>query len=182
LDPVPDDPLPGEEAGSVDPLEALCAEYCDTVGDHCTDDNAAYSNDAQCLEICASLLYSASELEQDDTSRNTIECRLAAAVDANDGEPVLNCQVASMIGGEFCGTGCEVYCDMLSSACPTQFASFTDCEAECEATIPRTGELFLPTVTGGDSLECRVNHLRLAIDTRNPDLHCPHTVGQGPCQ
>lgn len=181
---VDDDPgldagIDPPDTGAGDPRRAACDEYCAAVTAHCTGDDVQYPSEQACLEVCLQLMRSESEVPPGDS--NTIECRLAAAQDAQIGEADLNCQLASMVGGEFCGAPCDVYCSMVEASCIELAPESFDCAAEC-ATLPSTGEPFTPSIESGNFIECRFNHLRLAVTSRNPALHCPHVLGAAPCR
>ncbi len=179
---------PVEEAGVTQ--QELCTEYCERM-DNCADNSdperpllPQYSTAAQCMDVCTQVLHPQSEVPAG--SRNSIECRLdnaRAAFDAFDAEREANCQAASMYGGDFCGTACEVYCDMRSIACKAFLpdSGADDCLTECEQ-LDRSAEPFTINGTAGNTVECRINHIRLAIDTQLPALHCPHVLGAAPCQ
>jgi hypothetical protein len=140
-----------------------------------------YSTIDQCMDVCVAVMRPQAELADPD-SRSSIECRIDRARDAFDAEPDLNCQLASMYGGNFCGTACEVYCDMRQSACESFIPDAgADCISECEA-LADSEEPFTLSITSGNTVQCRINHIRLAIDTQEPMLHCPHVLGAPPCQ
>ncbi len=157
----------------------LCAEYCALTQSNCSGDNEQHATEESCLEICKDMMVS--EAETEPSSTDTVECRLAAAEDAEIAEPEFNCVVAGMTGGDVCGQPCPVFCDMMQRVCPDQFAeAFTNCDEEC-LELPRETDPFSLNMTSGNTLECRFNHLRLATDTQRPDVHCPHVAGNSPC-
>lgn len=191
-DDVADDDAPVEmdagempEAGPALTPEELraeaCDEYCTLVMATCVGEDQQFLSADSCLEVCNQQMRLASELEQ--STNNTIDCRVESARNAAEaGEVQLSCQEAGMMGGGRCGEPCEIYCDSLGRACgaePTVTLP-TDCLATC-ADVPQQGGLFSPNITGGNVLECRLNHLRLATESRQPDAHCPHALGAPPC-
>jgi hypothetical protein len=87
-----------------------------------------------------------------------------------------------MMGGGRCGQPCETYCDSLVRACGgvPEITLPDDCPSLCAA-VPVQGGLFSPNIVSGNVLECRINHLRLATEYRQPSTHCPHALGDLPC-
>ncbi len=175
--PVPD---AGVEPDPAVAKQSLCTEYCERTQDNCVDDSLQHNTVESCIAICLSMMVSEAE-QVDPDSTDTIECRLAAARDAEIAEPEFNCEAAGMTGGNVCGAQCPVFCDMMARVCPAEFAAtFTNCTEECPD-LPRETEPFSLNMTSGNTLECRFNHLRLATDSERPDIHCPHVAGLAQC-
>src|SRR5690606_37491571 len=81
--------IAGVEERTLDEQAQLCREYCDVVMVNCTEDNAVYQTDEQCMAVCASL-------EQGSTlepTGNTAACRLNRAENATR-EPQNQCRLA----------------------------------------------------------------------------------------
>jgi hypothetical protein len=171
------------DAASLSPRQTACRDYCVTIQQACVETNAQYQSEESCLEICNELMRTEAEREDAGGSVNdTIECRLAAARAVIEvGAEIDNlCVSAGMWGNDECGAPCEVYCSMMSAACAEQFESFDSCPDECDEVQPG-GKPFGVMVDPGNTLECRVNHIRLATTTRNPETHCPHAAGVAVC-
>jgi hypothetical protein len=175
-------PEAGSPVLSPEELRRLaCDEYCDLTMTTCVGADAQYLSIDSCLEVCQQQMRLESELEQPST--NTIDCRVQSARNAAEaGEVQFSCQEAGMMGGGRCGQPCEIYCDSLTRACggAPGITLPEDCSAVC-AGVAVQGGLFSPEITSGNILECRINHLRLATETRQPDAHCPHALGASPC-
>jgi hypothetical protein len=172
------------EAGQpVTPHQAACETYCSLIQSACTLDNAQYLSEESCLEICGQLMLTEAETSDAGlTTNNTIECRIRAARAASEvGEVADSCVTAGMWGNTECGEPCEVYCSMMQLGCPTQFTAFDDdCLGACSE-VPWSTMAFSANVAMGNTLQCRINHIRLATVQRNPTIHCPHASGLGPC-
>jgi hypothetical protein len=150
----------------------------------CVEANSQYQSEVSCLEICTEVMRTEAERNAEGIAGNdTIECRLGAALSVIEvGTEVESlCLSAGMWGNDECGAPCDVYCGMMQVACGTQFESFSHCPDECAEVEPGT-QPFGVDVPPGNTLECRINHIRLATSTRNPTQHCPHAAGLGaPC-
>lgn len=171
------------DAAVLSPRQSACAEYCVTIQQACVESNAQYQSEESCLEICNELMRTESERQDAGGSVNdTIECRLEAARAVIEvGAEIENlCVSAGMWGNDECGAPCEVYCSMMQAACTEQFEAFDRCPDECTEVQPG-GKPFGVMVDPGNTLECRVNHIRLATTTRNPGTHCPHAAGVAVC-
>jgi hypothetical protein len=177
--------LPGD-AQALSEHELACKSYCNTVQAACVESNLQYATEKSCLDICVELMRTEAEVEAaGETSFDTIECRQKAARAVLDvgGEVQNLCQSAGMWGNDECGAPCEVYCGMMSRGCSEQFAAFSDCNAECTDVPKPATILFGADAPTGNTLQCRINHIRLATTTQNPGTHCPHAAGAaGPCQ
>jgi hypothetical protein len=163
----------------------LCAAYCETLSEACSDtDVRQYASGDSCLATCAFL----EPGEPGDTTKNTVQCRLAHAEQAQSGgTPSSLCPVAGPAGitpggGDACGGICEAYCSLINVVCegsfPGIFLNEDDCLEECRD-IPSTKAPFNASVADGDTIECRVYHLTLATTTTNP--HCLHAKGLEKC-
>jgi hypothetical protein len=165
---------------------AACDAYCATVQEACVEANQQYATEKSCLDICAELMRTEAEVEAaGEATQDTIECRQKAARAVIDvGSEVENlCQSAGMWGNVECGAPCEVYCGMMSRGCSTEFEAFDDCPDQCKKVPQPATQLFGADPPKGNTLQCRINHIRLATTTQSPGIHCPHAAGAlGPCQ
>jgi hypothetical protein len=147
----------------------LCREYCSTVMEACTDENAVYPRIETCLGVCARL-EPGDEFEH--TNANNVACRLRQARLAlrSPDDARTTCRSAGPGGDGICGTNCEAYCELLDETCPKEFAEIDDCPEICKG-IPdlRAGSL----LAEGNTLQCRLLHVGNAtLDTKT---HCPHS-------
>jgi hypothetical protein len=145
-----------------------CKEYCSVVMDACKGTNAVYTTEPICLGVCAHL----DPGDDEDTSGNTIACRLYQANIAKD-EPDDYCKGAGPGGNDVCGTDCEAYCQIFPQVCPGsyEYQSTEDCLKFCEA-LPSQPDYDVMRDHAGDTIECRLVHTSSA--TTKPDDHCPH--------
>jgi hypothetical protein len=148
------------------PASAQCKDYCATVMDACTGDDAQYTTEEICLGVCAKL----DPGDDEDVGSNTVACRLFYANDAKREHD--SCKAAGPGGDGVCGTDCEAYCQLFPTVCPTdyKYGSTKDCLKFCNA-LPTHNGLDVSTDHDGDSVECRLVHLSSA--TTKPE-HCPH--------
>ena len=77
-----------------------CQEYCATVVSACTGDNAAYADEATCMNTCSNV-EGWRPGNASDTSGNSIGCRLLHA-DAAESDPAFHCPIAGPSGGQTC--------------------------------------------------------------------------------
>jgi hypothetical protein len=148
--------------------DATCSTYCTRILDECTGANAMYRDNTQCLAACKAL----DPANETGKSGNTVNCRLAR-LDNKD------CPGAGLLGGGVCGQRCDGFCKVTIATCGTQadppFDGIGSCVEQCTSSIP-----FDPNATEGvdqplngeDTLNCRVQHLLLAIE--QPVPHCGH--------
>ncbi len=152
----------------------LCETYCETVKNNCKDDLEVYPNDKICLALCETM----DPGSEDDTSGNTVYCRLNQAIAAkNTGEPEDHCPVSGLAGGGVCGENCDALCTAMLDVCKDEWASRTACLDDCEGLEDlggyNTGEDSGPTV------QCRIWHVGAATQAISP--HCGHAAGAPPC-
>ncbi len=159
----------------------LCGEYCASVLKNCTEANELYTSPQICLDVCKLLPAGT----KDDTSGNTVGCRLHYSEEIPVvGERETNCPAAGPGGNGVCGTDCEGFCSIAMGACTgtnVQYSSAADCATGC-ATVPDPGGYndSVPNQTG-NSVQCRLYHASAA--SFDPKFHCPHTNINvaGPC-
>jgi len=159
--------------------EPSCQLYCDRVMANCADDNAQYASAQQCLDHCNT--FAAWELGTsiDETSGNTVSCRIYHATVAA-GDPATHCSHAGPSGGDVCGSWCTNYCDLATKNCTggdELYANSDACATAC-ANFAETGSA---NDVDGDSVQCRVYHLGVAGDAASggPGTHCPHGAEDG---
>jgi hypothetical protein len=162
------------EAGSYDSgtppgPEPSCAKYCDLVMGSCAGDQAQYASRAECLEVCAHLPAG----DAGDIESNTVACRQYYA-----GSPARTnaggyCLAAGPFGGGVCGDRCIAFCGLTLGACSPDaaaapYGSYPDCQTACAGYAYRDGGVDgggepPGGPTTGDTLNCRLFHLRAAI-------------------
>jgi len=84
-----------------------------------------------------------------------------------------HCPHAGSTGGTACGTLADVYCSQLAAVCGTQATA-----AEC-AKIAPVYPVGMHTDTTGNSIYCRLYHLRAGVALNDLTTHCPHTSPHG---
>ena len=147
--------------------QADCASYCATVASDCTGANAQYAGtDAaqNCLDTCA-------------TFTNLDACREPHANLASGG-PATHCPHAGPSGGVTCGTPCVELCALMQNVCTagnSNYASTTDCEADCAGFAGAATAYTADAADTTDSFRCRMYHLTAA--STDPDTHCQHAGG-----
>ena len=141
-----------------------CKTYCADVMSACTDANAAYATQNDCLRVCAQL--PSGEAQAD----NSVECRAQQALLAkNSGEPATDCPGAGPFGADVCGSTCQSYCTLLQAACPDALAGITDCVTACSGL--RADKVYdLSQLASGDSVECRLSYAVQAL--ADPQASC----------
>ncbi|MFT5429594.1 MAG: hypothetical protein ACI9OJ_000265, partial [Myxococcota bacterium] len=74
------------QAGSVN-CTSLCGSYCSVMDTNCTDNNAKFSDVAQCNAVCAEIVVTDTALtNKEHSDENTLQCRLHYAVQAGIGD------------------------------------------------------------------------------------------------
>src|SRR5690606_28070474 len=100
-------------------LDELCEQYCPIVTERCTQANGGqqFESEAACQVVCARGLVLGEPgdgAERDDTAF----CRLENARTAGAfGELESECAAAGLGADGACGPICEVYCNVLATAC-----------------------------------------------------------------
>jgi hypothetical protein len=163
---VEDDPV----GGSTIPI---CPRYCDEMDARCS--GLEYKDRNQCLAACG-FMKPGNEGDKDDSAG----CRLGNAKLATTGDKA-SCKKASAYGGEACGDPCTTFCKLVNEICikggdggTPPYTSESSCFEECKTiTYDKAGDEGPQAFEGGDTLNCRMFHLLLAIDDRIG--HCPHT-------
>ncbi len=162
----------GDGGGTTGGSAVTCEEYCDRVAGACTAPFQQYTSPQTCRDLCPYM----PEGQFGDITGHSVVCRNHAAVEASE-NPENFCEAAGPLGGNTCGTPCEVFCDLNLRVCTgtnTVYASAVECQMACAAfpnDVPYSSE-----VTEGDSLACRMYHLNVAAASPgNAVAHCPHT-------
>jgi hypothetical protein len=150
---------------------SLCDQYCQAVTGNCKEANSQYASFAECQEMCALLPAGVEGVKE-----NGIQCRLAQAKAAGTKD---SCLAAGPFGGAVCGTRCQAFCSLVAANCGSQTAppypSESTCQEECATLTFDPAQPEGPTgPLGGDTLNCRGQHLRLSLHDKG--THCPHTA------
>lgn len=165
------------EGGAADaappPDEPSCETYCALATTSCTGDFQQYRSKAECLAICK--LLPLGTAGDEDTS--SVACRQHYAGSPARTDAVSYCVAAGPFGGNVCGDRCTAFCQIALAACSPDagsapYASYADCQTACADyayRAPDAGDAgdaggetpFGPTT--GDSLNCRLFHLREAV-------------------
>jgi len=174
------------DAGAPSGRASLCEQYCAAVMTGCTGEHTQYTDLDACLSECPYF----AEGSPEDTSGNTLYCRLNYALKAPS-EPVTYCTWAGPGGDDMCGSNCEGFCTLMTAACTPSTAASNDyfpdndaCLAACES-LPQVGpyDAVDTSITGGaDNYECRLYHVGAAISAADPFVHCTHAVGRSLCK
>lgn len=161
---------PGADAGIEPPPQVNCAKYCDLVQSHCKGENAQYGSKDDCLAFCEHLP-PGDPNEPKETPG--MYCRQVYAGSPSLTDPEQYCAAAGPFGGGICGDRCTAFCQVAFSACAPDggvrpYATVPKCKTECieytfkEAGVDGGGE-GLDGPKAGDTLNCRLYHLRNAV-------------------
>jgi hypothetical protein len=167
------------EEATVDPQltssQDPCDAYCDAVLDNCSGKDAVYSTRDVCLGVCQNLPRG----EPGATSGNSLACRQHAAELAS-AEADFYCPIAGPGGNGICGDDCESLCQLVDAVC-SDFGDTSSCLDECGA-LQDLGTFSVDPAADqghGGHVQCRLYHVSVA--TLEPDRHCTHALGAGPC-
>jgi hypothetical protein len=175
-------PSAGRDGGEVCVDRPTCSQYCEVVTTVCDEDAGLpqYADRQACLLYCGrDAGFPPGSL--DDTSGNTIGCRIYHATVAAATSPEDHCVHAGPTGHEVCGTLCENYCHLARRNCTGAnrlFDSVADCLAQCQP-VPTGGQ---PGDQAGNTIQCRMFYLGLAGQDppASADAHCgggaPHSA------
>ena len=177
-----------------------CTSYCGAIQANCTGANTQYKDTAHCLAACTSFATATSTVN--DTSGNTLGCRIHYAFDAsNPAVAEADCSHAGPAGDlltaavpAFCSGGniCTSFCALEVQACGSvqaplpgdpidglnnplfQYQNVTNCINTCPA-FDKT-HAYSP-LARGDSLACRLAQTIDAAITVNPNavMDCADT-------
>lgn len=174
---APDPGVP-DAAATADLLADACEEYCQTVIDAC-EAVPQFKTASGCQSVCEAMYLFG---DDDNTGENTVQCHLQAAENAlnfSDGMED-NCVSAGPMGLS-CGGGCNNYCDQMEHYCPEEFEKMDNCIDLCRD-VPRADVPYTDGFPAGNTLECRVYHVQLAVlQQPNRLIHCGHAAGNSLC-
>jgi hypothetical protein len=174
----------GSDGGAV---SLTCQSYCDLLQATCVGANAQFSTLDACLGLCST--FPPGTL--DDTSGDTLGCRIHVLETSKAMIEISDCAAAGPGGNGVCGTNCESYCTSMMTVCPTTFESMGDCTAACTPLIECGTYAVAATTPNDPSIQCRLYHVSAAsigiqsamagVDTASQIKHCPHASGQTEC-
>jgi hypothetical protein len=152
--------------GGAGPSPPSCAKYCELVTKNCVGDQAQYASRADCEAFCKHLPKGISG-DQD----STVGCRQYYAGNPARANPGASCTAAGPFGGGVCGDRCAAFCDVALSACKggeIAYESLGTCATACANFVFRDAQSDGGGETPygpdhGDSLNCRLYHLRMAV-------------------
>lgn len=147
-----------------------CPKYCDLVQSHCKNEHAQYASKDECLAFCEHVP-PGDPYDTKDTPG--MYCRQLYAGNPSLTDPEKYCAAAGPFGGGVCGDRCTAFCQVAFSACAPDggvgpYASLPKCKTECveypykDAGVDGGGE-GLDGPKTGDTLNCRLYHLRKAV-------------------
>lgn len=174
----PTEPAAPDAAAIAVLLADACEEYCQTVIDAC-EDTPQFKTAAGCQSVCEAM-YGFDE--EGETGENTVQCHQQAAENAlNFSDDVeTNCVAAGPMGLS-CGGACDNYCEQMERYCPEEFERMDDCVDLCRD-VPRADVPYTDGFPAGNTLECRVYHVQLAVlQQPNRLTHCGHAAGTSLC-
>lgn len=154
----------GGEGGSASASD--CEEYCDQITAACTEDNAMYSNDGTCLDVCRELPAG----RDGDINGNSLACRAFYLSNVAE-SPDTNCRYAGPGTSGKCGGSCENFCFLAQRVCTgeqSQWANQATCVQDCQDFQQNADDYVAGAI--GDNFACRLYQVTLAAD--NPIDHC----------
>ncbi len=156
----------------------LCQTYCELSLSVCTTSSTrVFDDEAECFTACADYVSNGID---DETSGDTVQCRIYHLTAARDGDPITHCPHTAPDGGGVCigPSPCGSYCGQMQEIC-LDFNIFPEegfrdaCVSACLA-YPNTG---IAGDTSGDTFQCRQ---RAALAARNdPSTFCPQAAPDG---
>lgn len=157
-----------------------CETYCDTVTMNCAGENVLYADRAECLQVCQTADWPAGDAVTGSgpASGNTLGCRTYHGGAPAADDPATHCVHAGETGANVCGSWCEGYCSLALGACTGDdaiYGTMDECMTACAA-LDDHGNL---GDTSGDTVQCRLYHLGVAIRTGDTAMHCPHAAPDG---
>jgi len=130
-----------------------------------------YADNTDCMGHCAQFPQGV----WNDTAANTLGCRIYHTVAAFlTGDVIHHCKHGAASGENYCGTWCDVYCQLAQDNCQGAnqlFDNTTTCMSACSMynSLGSSGD------ASGDSVQCRIYHLGVAgLNALNANTHCPH--------
>ena len=150
----------GEIAGET-PERAVCVEYCDTMAQHCTEDNAQFEDRDACMSFCTAL----PEGAEGDTQGDSVYCRLYYGGDLSINDPDFYCAHAGTYHVGLCVDNapapCARLCVQVGDHCEGEYAIYSDldeCINSCRD-LPAEGTI---ASVEGDTVLCRDRYALLA--------------------
>jgi hypothetical protein len=159
------------DGGTTPPPLLPCSKYCDLMQERCEGEHAQYASKEDCLAFCEHIpAGDPSDLKE---SSPGMYCRQTYAGSPSLASPEKYCAAAGPFGGGICGDRCTAFCEVALSACAPDggaapYPSVPKCKTECvgysykEAGADGGGEGLDGPMTG-DTLNCRLYHLRRAV-------------------
>lgn len=148
--------------------ELSCEAYCRNVMGACTDENAQYESEDQCLALCDIF----EEGVLGDSKGNTLACRTYHAEAALSG-PDTHCPHAGPTGASVCHDAetpgaCPIYCELEARHCNTD-DPLSECIEECATQFEDEGGASgrgyaVATAEDNDDLLCRFLQLSRAAE------------------
>lgn len=157
---------------------ATCDAYCRAVTAACTGKLAQYDSEDQCLMVCAAMTPGTFG----DEGGNTVGCRHFHSFNAL-ADPTTHCPHSGLGGDGVCSKdNCEPYCQVLETACSSEFSTQFKDQFSCQAACQQIGGAAAGTLesSAGAPLRCRLSHLAKALsDPQNAATECAAALGQG---
>lgn len=148
---------------------AECMQYCTDIESACTAGNDQYYSMGDCMATCAT--FAAGTVGA--MSGNSLACRISHTALAKSG-PIPHCLHAGPGGDGKCGTNCEGFCQLVTTACTGAYRQYDD-TANCLDTCGKFAMTSAYAINAtGNTLACRLYHATLAA--ANPSGHCSHTA------
>lgn len=171
---------PGDPDTGTGPRVATCQTYCDTVLASCTGDNAQYASESDCLAVCQAADWDpgAAVTSTGPADGPSLGCRTYHAGAPAQDDPALHCPHAGPSAGAVCGSYCEAYCALALGGCTGSDALYTNGE-DCMAACADFDDSGTPGDASGDTVQCRIYHLTVAITSGETAVHCPHAAADG---
>ena len=157
-----------------------CDDYCTEVMAACTGDNVQYADLSACLAYCGASGAQLPAGTNDDTTGNTLSCRINAAKLAvsEPASAAMHCASAGKTGANVCGTWCEAFCHIAPLVCTGANAIYPDtptCSAACSG-LPDSGAEGDET---GHTIQCRTTFLLKALDGVEVGQSCSNAAEAG---
>jgi hypothetical protein len=154
-----------------------CEAYCSimTYSMGCNTTIRAFNSPAECMAVCP-LFPSDATKYFDNTTGNTLQCRIYHAKAAFSLGLMAHCAHAAPLGGGQCGNVTDNYCDIITYLCKGADAQYPDA-AYCKKLAPSLP----PSTTNyydydGDSIACRAYH---SVVGGAAPSHCSHGGASG---
>ncbi|MFK7988583.1 MAG: DUF4331 family protein [Sandaracinaceae bacterium] len=159
---------------------ADCMAYCSTTTANCSGQSFWYGDSDDCMDICMGFGWPAGDpvTPSGPLDGNSIGCRTYHGGAPAGEMPDTHCPHASYTGGDVCGSWCENYCAAAMNVCTGDNAIYADM-GECMTACTPLDATADVGVVAGDSVQCRMYHLSVAVLEEDPATHCPHASAGG---